>query len=164
MGVAVFRATISGCYEPNPVERDLDSCRFSPLPDRNGRKLVDDRAERHAGRSLRIMTLQRAKASIRNPSKARRCRERPMCRSASGEKILADLFLCERRFIPPHQSLTRQTACSFLPTQGEAFCKSPFALHNKAMSGSNIVRPHQSPTATASPKGEAFLTLCEQGK
>ena len=25
------------------------------------------------------------------------------------------------RLIPPHQSLTRQTACSFLPTQGEAF-------------------------------------------
>ena len=41
--VAVCRATISGCSEPNPVERDLDSCRFSPLPDRNGRKLVGGR-------------------------------------------------------------------------------------------------------------------------
>ena len=42
-GVAVFRAVNSGCSEPNPVQRDLCSCRFSPLPDRNGRKLVDDR-------------------------------------------------------------------------------------------------------------------------
>ena len=40
--VAVFRATNSGCSEPNPVQRDLGSYRFSPLPDRNGRKLVDD--------------------------------------------------------------------------------------------------------------------------
>ena len=88
--VAIFRATISGCSEPNPVKRDLDSCRFSPLPDRNGRKLVDDRAERHAGRSLRIMTLQGAKASIRNPPKARCCRERPMCRSVLGWKILVN--------------------------------------------------------------------------
>ena len=38
--------------------------------------------------------------------------------------LLTDLFLCERRLIPPHQS----------------------------------------PTAPASPRGEAFLTLCEQGK
>ena len=37
-----------------------------------------------------------------------------MCRSASGEKILVDLFLCARRFIPPHQSLTRQ-----LPPEGK---------------------------------------------
>ena len=40
--------------------------------------------------------------------------ERPMCRSVSGIKILAVLFLCERRFIPPHQSLTRQ-----LPPKGK---------------------------------------------
>ena len=38
--------------------------------------------------------------------------------------LLTDLFLCERRLIPHHQS----------------------------------------PTAPASPRGEAFLTLCEQGK
>ena len=31
--------TNSGCYEPNPVERDLDSCRFSPLPDKSGKDL-----------------------------------------------------------------------------------------------------------------------------
>ena len=43
-GVAVFRAAISGCSEPNPVQRDLCSCRFSPLPDKSGRKLVDDRS------------------------------------------------------------------------------------------------------------------------
>ena len=40
LSVAAFRATNSGCSEPNPVERDLDSCRFSPLPDRNDRRLV----------------------------------------------------------------------------------------------------------------------------
>ena len=37
--VAVCRAAISGCSEPNPVERDLDSCRFSPLPDKSGKDL-----------------------------------------------------------------------------------------------------------------------------
>ena len=116
---AAFRVANSGCSEPHSAsEMRTAACRLSPLPDRNGRKLVDDRAERHAGRSLRIMTLQGAKASIRNPSKARCCRERPMCRSASGEKILVDLFLCERRFIPPHQSLTRQ-----LPPEGKPFSK-----------------------------------------
>ena len=34
--VAVFRDAISGCSEPNPVERDLGACALSPLPDRNG--------------------------------------------------------------------------------------------------------------------------------
>ena len=33
--------------------------------------------------------------------------------------LLTDLFLCERRLIPPHQSPTRQTACSFLPPEGK---------------------------------------------
>ena len=41
---AVCRATNSGCSEPNPVQRDLYSCRFSPLPDKSGRKLVDGRS------------------------------------------------------------------------------------------------------------------------
>ena len=50
-GVAVFRAAISGCSEVNPVQRDWHDCRLSPLPDRNGKKLVVDRAERHTGRS-----------------------------------------------------------------------------------------------------------------
>ena len=35
-GVAVFRATISGCSETNPVQRDWHGLRLSPLPDRNG--------------------------------------------------------------------------------------------------------------------------------
>ena len=34
------------------------------------------------------------------------------------------------RLIPPHQSLTRQTACSFLPPEGKPFCKIPFTLRN----------------------------------
>ena len=59
LSVAIFRATNSGCYEPNPVERDLGGCRLSPLPDRNGRKLVDDRGETthvsfRAGRMLLV--------------------------------------------------------------------------------------------------------------
>ena len=50
------------------------------------------------------------------------CRERPMCRSGSVEGYIPKGC----RFIPPHQSLTRQ-----LPPQGEAFCKISFVLHNK---------------------------------
>ena len=34
---------------------------------------------------------------------------------------------CKCRLIPPHQSLSRQ-----LPPKGKPFCKSPFALHNRA--------------------------------
>ena len=44
LSVAIFRAANSGCSEPNPVQRDLCSCRFSPLPDKSGRKLVDGRS------------------------------------------------------------------------------------------------------------------------
>ena len=49
--VAVCRAAISGCSEPNPVQRNLCGGNLlrrlaaspqSPLPDRNGRKLVGD--------------------------------------------------------------------------------------------------------------------------
>ena len=65
---------------------------------------------------------------------------------------------CKCRVIPPHQSLSRQTACSFLPTRGEAFCKIPFVLHSKAMSGSISTRPHPSPSAPPSPsKGKASV-------
>ena len=46
-----------------------------------------------------------------------------MCRSASGK----DTYYRKCRFIPPHQSLSRQ-----LPPKGKPFCKIPFALHNKA--------------------------------
>ena len=74
--------------------------------------------------------------------------ERHTGRSVSGECNI--LMVAE---IYPPSSVAYATASP----QGEAFCKSPFALHNKAMSGSNMVRPHQSPTATASPQGEAFL-------
>ena len=38
-GVAVCRATISGCSEPHSAsEMRTAACRLSPLPDRNGRK------------------------------------------------------------------------------------------------------------------------------
>ena len=50
-GVAVFRATISGCSEPHSAS-EMRTFSLSPLPDRNGRKLHLNRAERHAGRSV----------------------------------------------------------------------------------------------------------------
>ena len=45
------------------------------------------------------------------------------------------------RLIPPHQSLTRQTACSFLPPKGKPFCKIPFALHDKATRANRKGKP-----------------------
>ena len=41
-GAAVFRATISGCSEPHSAS-EMRTFSLSPLPDRSGRKLVDDR-------------------------------------------------------------------------------------------------------------------------
>ena len=41
MGVAGFRAAISGCSEPHSAS-EMRTFSLSPLPDRNGRKLVDD--------------------------------------------------------------------------------------------------------------------------
>ena len=116
-GVAVCRATNSGCSEPHSAS-EMRTFSLSPLPDRNGRKLHLNRAERHAGRSVSW-----------------------------------------GRYIPMGSANLSPSSVAVAPAspQGEAFCKSPFALHNKAMSGSNMVRPHQSPTATASPQGEAFL-------
>ena len=40
--VAVFRAAISGCSEPHSAS-EMRTFSLSPLPGRNGRKLVDDR-------------------------------------------------------------------------------------------------------------------------
>ena len=76
-----------------------------------------------------------------------------------GAGCVASVYaFCKCRVIPPHQSLPRQTACSFLPTRGEAFCKIPFVLHSKAMSGSISTRPHPSPSAPPSPsKGKASV-------
>ena len=47
-------------------------------------------------------------------------------------KILADLFLCERRLIPPHQSLTRQ-----LPPKGKPFQNPPHFFTTGRTSGSS---------------------------
>ena len=47
-------------------------------------------------------------------------------------KILADLFLCKRRFIPPHQSLTRQ-----LPPKGKPFQNPPHFFITGRTSGSS---------------------------
>ena len=76
---------------------------LSPLPDRNGRKLVVDWGETTRG-------------SFRIGGRIHSCGE------------------CN--FIPPHQSLTRQ-----LPPEGKPFCESLFALHDKAISENEIVRP-----------------------
>ena len=73
-GVAVCRATNSGCSEPHSAS-EMRTFSLSPLPDRNGRKLVDD----------------------------------------WGGTIY---FYGECRFIPPHQSLTRQ-----LPPKGKPFIR-----------------------------------------
>ena len=56
-GVAVFRATISGCSEPHSASEMRTAAAtcclaFSPLPDRNGRKLHLNRAERPVCRSV----------------------------------------------------------------------------------------------------------------
>ena len=59
------------------------------------------------------------------------------------EMLLANLFLCERRFIPPHQSPTAPAS-----PQGEAFLQESFLLHDKAISESIYTRPHPSPAAT----------------
>ena len=60
---------------------------------------------------------------------------------------------------PPHQSLTRQTACSFLPPRGEAFLtmceqgKWDFESWDVF-----TIRPHPSPAAPPSPsKGKALV-------
>ena len=47
-------------------------------------------------------------------------------------KILADLFLCNRRLIPPHQSLTRQ-----LPPKGKPFQNPPHFFTTGRTSGSS---------------------------
>ena len=86
LGVAGFRATNSGCSEPHSASEMRTAAAtcclaFSPLPDRSGRKLVDDRdGTTHV--------------SFRFESKIH----------SYGE--------C--KFIPPHQSLTRQ-----LPPEGK---------------------------------------------
>ena len=72
------------------------------------------------------------------------------------EMLLANLFLCERRFIPPHQSPTAPAS-----PKGKPFCKSLFVLHDKAISKSIYTRPHSSPAATnclqsSPPKGKPF--------
>ena len=64
---------------------------------------------------------------------------------------------CKCRLIPPHQSLARQTACSFLPPKGKPFARflSYYATKDEE---SIYTRPHPSPTVTPSPsKGKASV-------
>ena len=72
------------------------------------------------------------------------------------------------RLIPPHQSLSRQTACSFLPTRGEAFltlCEhgergkhGRYGKYHFVLWFAFAIRPHPSPSATPSPsKGKAMV-------
>ena len=103
-GAAVFRATNSGCYEPNPVQRDLDSCRFSPLPDRSGRKLVVDRDGTTRGSFPTDYAPVGCVTRQTHPPKMKPCRERPMCRSVSGECYLLTVVKHHTRvprFLPP---------------------------------------------------------------
>ena len=66
-GVAVYRAAISGCSEPHSAS-EMRTFSLSPLPDRNGRKLVDDRAERRAGRSVSGECYLRPRGFAPNPT------------------------------------------------------------------------------------------------
>ena len=129
-GVAVCRAANSGCSEPNPVQRDLDSCRFSPLPDRNGRKLVDDWGGTTRGSFPTDYAPAECGSRQTHPPKMKPCRERPMCRSASGERYIpvgsADL-----------SPLISRLRDSF-PPKGKPFYKSPFVLHSKVLTGANM--------------------------
>ena len=68
-----------------------------------------------------------------------------MCRSASGESYLLTYSYVSGDLSP----LISRLRDSFHP-KGKPFCKNPFALHNKAMSGNNFARPHPSPSATPS--------------
>ena len=61
--------------------------------------------------------------------------------------LLTDLFLCERRLIPPHQSPTRQTACSFLPPRGSLFTSCEQGKYHFMLWFAFAIRPHPSPTA-----------------
>ena len=78
------------------------------------------------------------------------------------------------RFIPPHQSLTRQ-----LPPKGKPFCKIPFALHDKATRANRKGKPQLTIYLTylsctprslcshsvrkASPRGEAVAVATDEG-
>ena len=66
-GAAVCRAAISGCSEPHSAS-EMRTFSLSPLPDRNGRKLVDDRAERHAGRPVSGECYLRPRGFAPNPT------------------------------------------------------------------------------------------------
>ena len=68
---------------------------------------------------------------------------------------------CKCRLIPPHQSLARQTACSFLPPKGKPFARflSYYATKDEE---SIYTRPHPSPAAPPSPlEGEGFHWFCK---
>ena len=73
--------------------------------------------------------------------------------------------------IPPHQSLTRQTACSFLPTQGEAFLHDSFRAthHCERAEICNVIRYIMLyllcmyNVKKASPRGEAVATATDEG-
>ena len=68
--------------------------------------------------------------------------ERHAGRSASGERCLLTYSYVGGDLSP----LISRLRDSFHP-KGKPFCKISFALHDKAISGSNIARSHPSPTA-----------------
>ena len=72
------------------------------------------------------------------------------------EMLLANLFLCERRFIPPHQSPTAPAS-----PQGEAFLQESFRATRQGDKQKHLHTPHPSPAATnrlqsSPPKGKPF--------
>ena len=67
-----------------------------------------------------------------------------MCRSVLIERFLLTYSYRKyrkRKFIPPHQSLNATNCLQFSsPQKGKPFCKSPFVLRNKTMSGDQYAR------------------------
>ena len=86
-----------------------------------------------------------------------------------GAGCVASVYaFCKCRVISPHQSLSRQTACSFLPTRGEAFltlCEhggrgkhGRYGKYHFVLWFAFAIRPHPSPSAPPSPsKGKASV-------
>ena len=128
-GVAVFRATVSGCSEPHSAsEMRAAACRLSPLPDRNGRKLHLNRAERHTGRSVswgRYIPMGSANLS---PLISRLRDSFPPRGSLLQESFRTTQQGDEREQYCPPSSV----AYGDSPPKGKPFYKISFALHDKA--------------------------------
>ena len=77
---------------------------------------------------------------VQNPFRMRDCRERP-CVVPRRVKSTCGLIHMWAEICPPHQSLNATNCLQFSsPQKGKPFCKSPFVLRNKTMSGDQYAR------------------------